>query len=121
MKSEITEPRIYSRTIKQTHCVLYLCIWSYLTNLTQQLVYTLGNHVIRWVSIRVMSDTAESVVSVDLQGKECSQPTILHLMPCEIDAGSVSKAQVNCYFTSTMKEDSPNGSVALLVFCAIPT
>ena len=56
-----------------------------------------------------MSESADSVVSVNLQGKECSKPVVLHLMPCEIDASGVSKAKVNCYFTSTMKEDSPNG------------
>ena len=57
-----------------------------------------------------MSDTADSVVSVNLQGEECSEPMVLHLMPCKIDASGVSKANVNCYFTSTMKEDSPNGT-----------
>ena len=53
---------------------------------------------------------ADSVVSVNLQGKDCSKPTVLHLMPCEIDTSGVSKAMVSCYFTSTMKEDSPNGN-----------
>lgn len=60
-------------------------------------------------SIRIiMSDSADVVVSVDLQGKECSEPTVLHLMPCEVNASGVSKAKVDCYFTSTMKEDGPN-------------
>lgn len=55
-----------------------------------------------------MSSSGDSVVSVNLQGKECSQPMVLHLMPCEINASGANKAKVDCYFTSTMKEDGPN-------------
>jgi len=60
-----------------------------------------------------MSDCEDSAVSVNLQGKECSKQMVLHLMPCEIAASGVSEAKVNCYFTSTMKEDSPNGTMRL--------
>ena len=62
-----------------------------------------------------MSSSGDSVVSVNLQGKECSQPMVLHLMPCEINASGANKAKVDCYFTSTVKEDGPNGRVACLI------
>ena len=60
-----------------------------------------------------MSGSADSIVSVNLQEKEASKSTVLHLMPCEINANGVNKAKVDCYFTSTIKEDSPNGKCLL--------
>ena len=61
-----------------------------------------------------MSESADSIVNVNLQGKEASKSTMLHLMPCEINADGVNKAKVDCYFTSTMKEDSSNGQCLIM-------
>ena len=72
-----------------------------------------------------MSKDADSVVSVNVQGKECSQPVVLHLMPCEINASGVNKAKVDCYFTSTMKKDGANGKAcntdAIIIRCHVVT
>ena len=56
--------------------------------------------------------TSKDVITVDIPVEDKGDPTVVHLMPCGIDTkndSGVAEAKVNCYFTSTMKEESPNG------------
>ena len=56
--------------------------------------------------------SSEDVVTVDIPVDDKGDSTVVHLMPCGIDTkndNGVAEAKVNCYFTSTIKEESPNG------------